>query len=101
MRLETVLKQIDEQTARAFVQAARHVIDAMLIEGQRVAQASGPKARDYNSTHIEATTPAGGWISDSEVHELARRLSEAIAAEKWVDGIVFAVRLMGGVVSQH
>ena len=94
MQLEAILKQIDAGTAKAFVQAARHVIDAMLIEGQRVAQARGPRQRDYNEAPVEATTPAGGWISDSEIHETARRLSEAMAAEKWIDGMVFAVRLM-------
>jgi hypothetical protein len=94
MNVQAILKQIDASTARAFVQATRHVIDAMLIEGERIAQAQRPTPRDYNSAAIDATTPAGGWISDSEIHDSARRLSEAIAAEKWIDGAMFAIRLL-------
>lgn len=100
MDVKTVLKQIDASTARAFVHATRHVIDAMLVEGERIAQTQGPRARDYNAAAVAGTSetgasaPAGGWISDSEIHDTARRLSEAIAAEKWVDGAMFAIQLL-------
>jgi len=33
-------------------------------------------------------------ISSQEVSQLRRQLTEAIAAEKWVDGMVFAMQLM-------
>ena len=37
---------------------------------------------------------AGGWISNAELTETTRKLAEAIAAEKWVDGVVFAARVI-------
>jgi len=97
----TLLRQIDAGTARAFVAAARHVIDALLIEAERVQQTQTPAARDYNAAELSREAPAGGWLSHAELREAARRMSEALATEKWVDGFVAAVKLMaalGGVL---
>ena len=99
MDLLNLAKNIDAETARAFVTAARHVIDAMLIEGQRVQQTQTPGVQDYNAARLPRTAPAGGWISHEEVRETARRMSEAIAAEKWTDGFIAALQIlsaMGG-----
>jgi hypothetical protein len=101
MDLVNLAKNIDVETARAFVTAARHVIDAMLIEGERVRQTQTPVARDYNAATLPRTTPAGGWISHEELRETSRRMSEAIAAEKWIDGFIAALQIlsaMGGLL---
>lgn len=94
MTLKSALAQIDAGAARAFVQAARNVIDAMLIEHRRVAQANPPAPRDYNDADVEAGAAPGGWISDAELHDTTRRLAEAVAAEKWADGALLAIRLL-------
>lgn len=90
-----LLQRIDREAARAFAGAARNVIDALLIEAERVQQAKTPEVRDYRSAGLSRTTPAGGWISDSELRRTSQELSEAIATERWVDGAVAAVRLLG------
>lgn len=94
MDLLTLADHIDARTARAFVSAARHVIDAMLIEGERTRQASTPAPRDYASAVLDRSAPGGGWISPSELRSAAQRLSEAVAAEKWTEGFVVAMQLL-------
>lgn len=95
MNLETIAKQVDMGTARAFVTAARHFIDALLIEGQRVKSTATPGERDYNASGgLSRETPGGGWISNEDLRSATQRMSEAIAEEKWVEGAVFAVRVM-------
>lgn len=94
-----VLEQIDAQTARAFVVAARRVIDAMLVEGRRVEQARGPAAHDYASAGLSRAAPAGGWLSDAELDAAVQRMGEAIAAEKWVDGALFAIRVLSAIAA--
>ena len=101
MDLKTLVKNIDVQTAQAFVTAARHVIDALLIESERVRKTQTPGARDYNKAELSRETPAGGWLSHEELRDTARRMSEAIALEKWTDGLVCALRMLsalGGVL---
>ena len=93
MNLEALVSQIDAGTARAFVTAARHVIDALLIEGQRVAETRTPEPRDYDAAELPRSAPAAGWLSHEELRDTAQRLAEAMAAEKWIDGVVFAVKL--------
>ena len=89
-----IIERLDAGTARAFVSAARHVIDAMLIEAQHVKQAQTPGAVDYESAGLSREAPAGGWISDGELRRTTQQMSEAIAAEKWTDGAVFAIKAM-------
>lgn len=99
MDLGNLLKQIDMQTARAFVSAARNVIDALLIEAERVGETQTPVARDYTAAGLPREAPPGGWLSHEELRDTARRLAEAVATEKWIDGLVCAVQLfsvMGG-----
>lgn len=89
-----IIERIDPATARAFVAATRNVIDALLLEGERVRQAQGPAVRDYAAAELRRDAPAGGWISDEELRATGRRLAEALAAEKWVDGFAAAVKIM-------
>ena len=93
MNIETLVERIDSGTARAFVTAARHVIDALLIEAERVQQTQTPTPRDYNAADMPRNTPVGGWLSHEELRGTAQRLAEAMAAEKWTEGVVFAARL--------
>lgn len=94
MKLEQIAGRIDADTARAFVEAARHVIDAMLIEAERVQQTQTPGRRDYAAAGLDASTPGGGWISHAELRAAAQRVGEAVAAEKWSEGFVAAVKLL-------
>jgi hypothetical protein len=96
---QSLVKGIDGEAARAFVTAARHVIDALLIEADRQRQAQAPPERDYNDTKLSRETAPGGWLSHDELRAAVRRMSEAIAAEKWTDGVVATLRviaLIGG-----
>ncbi len=95
MDLVTFAEQLDQNTARTFVRAARQVIDALLIEAQHVQQTQTPAARDYNDATLSREAPAGGWLSDSALRDTVQQLAEAISAEKWTDGFVCAVRLLG------
>jgi hypothetical protein len=100
MDLRAIAERIDGPTARAFVGAARHMIDAMLIEAGRVQQTRTPGTVDYNTAEISRTTPAGGWLSDVELRGATQRLSESMAAERWSDGVLFAFKalaLMGAI----
>jgi hypothetical protein len=90
--LEGLLKQIDAA-------AARHVIDAMLIEGERVKETQTPEPRDYEQATLGRGAPAGGWLSHEELRDTSRRMAEAIAVENWTAGLICAVKLlsvMGG-----
>lgn len=104
MDLQKLARAIDARTAQAFVTAARHVIDALLIEGERVAQMQTPGARDYNDESgavLPRGAPAGGWISHAELRDTSKRLAEAIAAERWTEGLLAALKLfsvVGGVL---
>ena len=97
MDWKQLARAIDAETARAFVGAARNVIDAMLIEAQRVAQTKTPQRVDYNTAALPDATPAGGWISHEELRATSQRLAEAIATEKWIDGVVFAARMFAAI----
>ncbi len=94
MSVSQVVQAIDAETARSFVVAARHVIDALLIEGQRVRQTRTPAPRDYASAGLDRSAPGGGWIGDDELRATSQRLTEAIAAEKWTEGVLFAIRAL-------
>lgn len=94
MTLKSIAAQLDLQTARAFVGAARHVIDAMLIEAERVRQTQTPGRKDYTAAGLDRSTPGGGWISHEELRATAQEMSEAIAAERWIDGFMAAMKLL-------
>ncbi|TWT45608.1 hypothetical protein RAS1_20360 [Phycisphaerae bacterium RAS1] len=92
-----IARRLDPDAARAFVTAAANVIDAMLIEAERIEQTQTPGTRDYNAANLSRAAPSGGWISQIELRATARKMSEAIAAEKWVEGVVFAVKALAAV----
>lgn len=94
MDFRTIVNQLDAATARAFVQATRNVIDALMIEGARVRAAQGPQERDYENAEFSREAPAGGWMASDELRSTAQRMSEAIAMEKWTEGFMFAVRVV-------
>lgn len=94
MDLRTLARNIDANTARAFVTAARHVIDALLIEAERVRKTQTPGEQDYNQARLPRKAAPGGWLSHQELRETARRLSEAVAAERWTDGLLFALKAL-------
>lgn len=95
MDWSSVINRVDVENARAFVHAARVVIDAMLLEAESVRAAQTPAQRDYNAAELPRTTPAGGWLSHDELRQTAQQIGEAIAAERWLDGMLFTLRLFG------
>lgn len=99
MDLRTVVGHIDAETARVFVTAACRVIDAMLIEAQRRQAARTPERCDYEQAAPRRDTAAGGWLAHDELRATAQQLAEAIAAEKWTEGLLAALaalRCLGG-----
>jgi len=99
VNLEALLRAVDAPTARAFVTAARSVIDALMIEAQRVQQAQAPQPRDYERAGLDRSAPGGGWLSDEALRDATRSMAEAIAAERWLDGVAATIRvltLLGG-----
>lgn len=95
MDLSGIVNQIDAGTARSFVSAARHFIDALLIEGQRVQSTATPQPRDYNAGEgLSRETPPRGWIANEELRGTMQRMAESLAAEKWTEGALFAIRAM-------
>ncbi len=94
MTITDVVKRIDLDAARAFVHAARNVIDALLIEAEQVREVQTPVGRDYNQAGLPRDTAPGGWLSQEEIRRTAQQLAEAVAAEKWCDGVLFTLRLL-------
>lgn len=89
-----LLSRIDARTAQAFVRATRNLFDAMLVEAERVQSTATPQPRDYQAAGLSREMPAGGWLSYEELHAVTRKLTESLAAEKWLDGVMFAVRTL-------
>lgn len=94
MNLQTLLRNVDAETARAFISATRHVIDALLFEMARVGETRTPGTKDYENAELSRTTPAGGWLSHEELRQTTQKMAEAVAAEKWADGVAFAIQLL-------
>jgi len=94
MTLEQTLRQVNPDTARAFVTAARNIIDALLIEAHRIQQVQTPAPRDYAAGGLPRTAPPGGWIADDELRTATQRMSEALAMEKWTEGVLAALRAL-------
>jgi hypothetical protein len=89
-----LVESVDAESARALVLAARRVIDALLIEAERVRRTQTPPPRDYNAAELPRESPAGWWLEHSELRATAQELSEAVAAEKWTDGLVCALKAL-------
>lgn len=95
MNMQAIASRIDVETARTFVRAARRVVDAMLLEAQEVRATETPGRRDYAQAALDRSTPAGGWLSQDTLRRTTQELAEAIAAERWTDGVVCALRVFG------
>lgn len=95
MNLEAIAKRIDADSARAFVHAARNLVNAVMVEVARQKDVSGPTPRDYRSAGLSSEPAPGGWISRGELDRACQQMSEAMAAEKWVEGVMAAVRAIG------
>lgn len=89
-----ILEKIDVTTLRAFIGAALRVVDALLIEAERAGPLGTPAPRDYRHADMPRTAPPGGWLSAGELRSTAQRMSEAVAAERWVEGFTTAVKLL-------
>jgi hypothetical protein len=94
MDLQTLARNIDAETARAFVSAVGHVIDALLLEAARAGETVTPEKRDYDSATLSRATPPTGWLSHEELRQTTQEMSEAIAAEKWADGVRLAIGML-------
>jgi len=92
MDLASIAKQVDASAAQAFVSAAMHVLQAAMVEAERARPELPPGQRDYEHATLSRETPAGGWISHGELRRATQQISEAIAAEKWAEGLVFALQ---------
>jgi hypothetical protein len=94
MDLSQAVKKIDLQAARAFVSAARPVIDALLIEAEPLRPQPTPQPRDYATAELSRAAPPSGWITHAELSETVRRMNQALAAEKWTEGVLFALQAL-------
>ncbi len=94
MDWQAMVRNIDASTAQAFVTATRHVLSALVVEVERVAATQTPPPRDYNTAELSRESAPGGWISPQELRATAQRLTEALAAEKWTDGFVAALKFV-------
>jgi hypothetical protein len=51
--------------------------------------------RSYNEgPALRRDAPGGGWLSEEELRETSQKMMEAVALEKWTDGVIFAVRAL-------
>jgi hypothetical protein len=91
-----VLERLDPAAVTEFVRAGRLVVQAALYESERVRATHTPGAVDYNHGELSRSAPAGGWLSQDELRAEVTKLSEAIAAEKWTDGMLVMLRLLRG-----
>ena len=97
MDMRQVLQSMDVNAAREFARAAKRVIDALVLETARATSESTPGKRDYETAELSRAAPAGGWISSGELRRTTQLMSEAIAAEKWIEGALLAIRVLAGV----
>lgn len=89
----TIAKGLSEQTLKGFVNAVNEIVKQ--IAGTPVGGVStAPTPVDYAHAEITVGVPPGGWLSVEEFRDASRRMTEAIAAEKWVEGFITAVQIM-------
>ena len=98
MTLESITslaERLDAQTIQTFVHTMRLIADAILAEAEDRAGEHAPTGQvDYATAGPDRTAPPGGWGDVAEIRSRATAMAEAIAAEKWQDGFVFAFELM-------
>lgn len=100
MSLQQMVNALDVNVVREFVRSAKRVIDAMLLETAKATPAPTPGMKDYETAGLSRAAPAGGWISAGELRRTTQLMSEAIAAEKWTEGALLAIRVLGGTVTE-
>jgi hypothetical protein len=93
-KIKAIAESLDAGTVQSFVHAARLAVEAIINEADQVAKAATPAATDYATADHDRSSPAGGWILPDELRNANTAMVEAIAAEKWVDGFVTAVKAM-------
>jgi hypothetical protein len=95
MDLREALAKLDINTARSFVTTACRVVDALLVSATAAQKASTPPTRDYDQATLPRSDPPGGWLTHDELRTAAQRMAEAIAAEKWTEGVLLALKVLG------
>ncbi len=50
--------------------------------------------RDYEQAALPRSAPAYSWLSHEELRSTTQKMAEAIATEKWADGVTFAIGLL-------
>lgn len=95
MTLQESLKQIDLQVVKDFVLAVHKMISSLMVQPHASGGAAAPPGdTDYGSADLSGATPDGGWISNDELKATQQKMTEAIKTESWIDGALFAVKLM-------
>jgi len=94
MNLTALLSSVRPETARAFVTAAWSILQALRVELEQSAERRTPPVRNYNERELSRTAPAGGWLTDEELCQTVDALAEAIAAEKWTDGLITTLKVL-------
>lgn len=96
MDFQTILKQINPETAKVFIDATFDVVNAFLLKAEENETAVPPSNVDYNAPHrgLKNDAPAGGWISDAEVRATLRKQVESMKVANWMDGFLTAIKLL-------
>ncbi len=98
--LQEILAKIDPAAAKAFVLEVRRVFGALATPvGAAGTPPEAPGNVDYTTAQVTAGRPAGGWLSDAEVRNVAQRMTEAIAAEQWEKGLTIAIAFLATVAA--
>jgi hypothetical protein len=91
-----LMERMDPAVVTQFVRAGRHVIQAMLYESERMRATQTPGEVDYNEAALARAAPERGWLTHDELRTGAMKLDEAVAAERWLDGMRLTLGLLRG-----
>jgi hypothetical protein len=92
-RLAALFSSMTPEKIKGFVEG---VLEILKIVGDQAAIATAdatPGARDYRTAEFDRSAPAGGWMLPAEVKERSRLMAEAIAAEKWEEAAILALKV--------
>ena len=93
-QLNAILPKLTPQVMQNFVHAARTFIDSVAVEAAAVAAKETPGATDYRTANHDRSPPTGGWIDFDEVRQKSKQMTEAIAAEKFADGVITTLQAL-------
>lgn len=82
------------ESLKEFVLAFKAMLDRGLIPTVPVKPEVEPPLHEYGGKGLTKNAPASGWISESELAGRVQLMTEAIAAEKWEEGFLFAVQII-------